>query len=176
MSDKIAQKATASDSEDKLPPTPPGVMAVLIVILIGLMFATYRAYFHPSPPATWKTIHEKPDLPMTQVNEILSKSGATIDSIKPFPDGTLETWQLKHRTGTWTMEVKLKKTPSGLVYASEQVRCYITNFPSFTRSWDYPATSTTSAATPAVTSSSSAPAAPEPAASPHAPAAPTPAK
>lgn len=139
MPDKTAKTAAASDKDEKLPPTPPGVMAVLIVILIGLMFATYRACFYPSPPAAWQTIHEKPDLPMTQVNEILSKSGATIDSIKPQPDGTLETWQLKHRTGTWTIEVRLKKTPAGVVYSSEQVRCYITNFPSFTRTWDYPA-------------------------------------
>lgn len=152
MPDKTAKTATASDKDEKLPPTPPAVMAVLIIILIGLMFATYQAYFYPSLPATWKAIHEKPDLPMTQVNDILSKSGATIDSIKPLPEGTLETWQLKHRTGTWTIEVRLKKTPAGVVYGSEQVRCYITNFPSFTRTWDYPATAATagsaSAATP----------------------------
>lgn len=139
MSDKNAKNAAATDSGEKLPSTPPAVMAVLIVILIGLMAATYRAYFYPSPPAVWKTIREKADLPMTQVNEILSKSGATIDSIKPLPEGTVETWQLKHRTGTWTLEIRLKKTPAGLVYGSEKMSCYITNFPSFTRTWDYPA-------------------------------------
>lgn len=138
MPDPTAKKATANGSDEKLPPTPPAVMAVLILILIGLMVTTYRACFYPSPPATWKTIHEKADLPMVQVNEILSKSGATVDSIKPQPEGTVEVWQLKHRTGTWTLEVRLKKTPTGVVYSSEKMSCYITNFPSYTRTWEYP--------------------------------------
>lgn len=133
-------------------------MVVLIVILIGLMFATYRAYFYPSPPAAWKTIHEKPDLPMAQVNDILSKSGATIDSIKPLPEGTVETWQLKHRTGTWTIEVRLKKTPAGVVYESEHTTCYITNFPSHTRTWDYPEPAQGSAPASSAPASAAAPA------------------
>ena len=139
MSAASKKKAASLDADEKIPPTPPGVLAILIVILIGLMIATGYACFYPSVPSSWKTIHETPNLPMAQVNDILSKSGASVDSIKQVPDGTLETWQFKHRTGTWTIEVKLKKTPTGVVYSSEKVSCYITNFPSFTRTWEYPA-------------------------------------
>ena len=129
---------TPTDPDEKVPPTPPAVMAILILVLIGLMIATGRAALYPPMPPTWKTIHETPAMPMAEVNRILSESGAIIDSVKAKPDGSIETWNLKHRTGTWKITVDLKKTPEGVVYSSETVRCDISNLPSFTRTWEYP--------------------------------------
>ena len=75
---------------------------------------------------------------MAEVNRILSESGAIIDSVKAKPDGSVETWNLKHRTGSWKIIVNLKKTPEGVVYDSETVTCDISHLPSFTRTWEYP--------------------------------------
>lgn len=127
-----------ADSDEKLPPTPPAVMAVLILILLGLMAATFKYTFYPVMPAAWSKIHETPAMPMADVNKTLSDAGAIIDFIKAVPGGSVETWKKPHRTGTWQITVNLKNTPAGVVYASEQVRCDITHFPSFTRIWDYP--------------------------------------
>ena len=129
---------TPADSDEKLPPTPPAVMAVLVLILLGLMAATFKYTFYPVLPAAWSKIHETPAMPMADVNKILSDSGGIIDSIKAVPGGSIETWKKPHRTGTWQITVNLKNSPAGVVYASEQVRCDITHFPSFTRTWDYP--------------------------------------
>ena len=128
---------TAADT-DKLPPTSPKVMSVLIVLLLILVFATGKATFYPKPPVLWSSIHEKPNLPIDDVNRILLESHALLGSVKTEEGGASETWQLNHRTGTWSLQVNFKKTPEGLVYDSEQVRCDISNFPSFTRTWDYP--------------------------------------
>ncbi|OYW74400.1 MAG: hypothetical protein B7Z37_18045 [Verrucomicrobia bacterium 12-59-8] len=127
-----------ADSDEKIPPTPPAVMAVLIVVLLCLMGATFKYTFYPNPPPAWSKIHDTPAMPMADVNKILSESGAVIDTIKAVPGGSVETWQKSHRTGTWQIIVNLKQTPAGAVYASEQVRCDISNFPSFTRTWEYP--------------------------------------
>ncbi|WP_395746535.1 hypothetical protein [Prosthecobacter sp.] len=123
---------------DSLPRTDPKILAVLIVILIGLMIATFKAALYPSPPSSWSRLHEPQAISVADANKLLSDSGAYIDSIKPAADLTTETWNFKHRTGHWTILVCFKKTPKGDVIQSVHIRCEISHFPSLTRTWDYP--------------------------------------
>ena len=136
---------------DSLPPTSPKTMAVLILILICLMAATFKAAFYPSPPSSWKSLQDPHAQSVADTNTLLSKSGAVIESIKPAADITTETWGMKHRTGTWTILVCFKKTPKGDAVQSIHIRCEISHFPAFTRTWDYPpgTTAPASSSTPA---------------------------
>lgn len=154
---------------DSLPPTSPKTMAVLIVILLGLMAATFKVALYPSPPAAWARLHEPATLSVADANKLLSDSGAVIESIKSADSITTETWNMRHRTGQWTILVCFSKTPKGDVIQSVHIRNEISRLPTFTRTWDFPPGSTAPAPTP---SKPPAPAAPVPAA--PAPAAPAP--
>ena len=113
-------------------------MAVLITILLILMGLTAQKSLYPTPPKAWERVHSAPALPMADVNKMLSDSGAIIESVKALPDGTVENWQLRHRTGQWKLTVNLKKTPAGVMYRSSTITCEISHLPSFTRTWEYP--------------------------------------
>ncbi len=128
-----------ADPDYQPAPSSPKTMAILILILIGLMVATFRAALYPAPPAAWARLHDPSAISVADANKLLSDSGAYIDSIKPTTDLTTETWGLKHRTGTWTLLVRFKKTPKADVIQSVQIRCDISHLPSLTRTWDYPA-------------------------------------
>jgi len=127
---------TPADPEVKVPP-PPVVMAVLILLLC-VVAATVKYTFYPDPPAAWSQLHAQPGLPLAEVNRILAESGAVIGAIKAVEGGSAESWLAQHRTGSWQIIVHFKQTPAGLVYASEEIRCDITHFPGFTRTWGYP--------------------------------------
>lgn len=123
---------------DSLPPTSPRTMAVLIIILLCLMAATFKAALYPSPPSAWKSLQDPHAQSVADTNTLLSKSGAIIESIKTTDAVTTETWNLRHRTGTWTVLVRFAKTPKGDVVQSIQIRSEISHLPAFTRTWDYP--------------------------------------
>jgi hypothetical protein len=123
---------------DSVPPTNPKILAVLILILICLMIATGKAAFYPGQPSAWARLHEPQSISVADANKLLSDSGAYIESIKPAADITTETWNMKHRTGTWAIIVIFKKGPKGDVIQSVHMRCEISHFPSCTRTWDYP--------------------------------------
>jgi hypothetical protein len=139
---------TAAASETPIPRTSPWVLAILIVLLLGLVGATVKMALYPSPPAAWKSIHEKPNLPVEEVNRLLVESGARIAPVKMKGAGGTETWELARRLGLWSIVVNFKKTPAGLVYGSEVVKWEVANFPSLTRTWEFPVKDKTSAATP----------------------------
>ena len=133
---------------DSLPPTSPRTMAVLILILLGLMVATVKTALYPSPPAAWDRLHETRTLSQTEATTLLSSTGAHIESIKAGDPVTTQTWYKNHRTGTWTILIRSTKTPKGLAVQSVHIRSDISHLPYFTRTWDYPATSTPAAAQP----------------------------
>ncbi|MHB1082461.1 MAG: hypothetical protein ACYC67_23925 [Prosthecobacter sp.] len=158
---------------DSLPPTSPKTMAVLIIILLCLMAATFKAALYPSQPAAWKSLQNPQAQSVADTNTLLSKSGAVIENIKTTDAITTETWNLRHRTGTWTVIVRFAKTPKGDVVQSIQIRSEISHLPAFTRTWDYPAADSSA---PAASTPPSAPP-PAPASAPApAPAANAPAK
>jgi len=165
---------------DSLPPTSPKTMAVLILILLGLMVATFKAALYPTQPAAWKSLQDPQAQSVADTNTLLSKSGAIIESIKTTDAITTETWNLRHRTGQWTIIVRFAKTPKGDVVQSIQIRSEISHLPTFTRTWDYPpgTDSPASKDAPAAKAPPSATDAPVPAApaTPPAPAAEAPAK
>ena len=142
---------------DSLPPTSPKTMAVLIIILICLMAATFKAALYPSPPSAWKSLHDPQAQSVADTNTLLSKSGAVIENIKTTDAITTETWNLRHRTGTWTVLVRFAKTPKGDVVQSIQIRSEISHLPAFNRTWDYPAVAPSA---PAASTPPSAPPAP----------------
>ena len=123
---------------DTLPPTSPKTMAVLILILICLMAATIKAALYPAQPAAWTPLHVPHAQSVADTNTLLSKSGAIIEGIRTSANITTETWNLRHRTGQWSILVRLSKTPTGDVVQSIRIRCEISHLPSFTRTWDYP--------------------------------------
>lgn len=155
---------------DSLPPTSPKTMAVLILILICLMVATFKAALYPSQPSAWKSLQNPQAQSVADTNTLLSKSGAIIENIKTTDAVTTETWNLRHRTGTWIVLVRFAKTPKGDVVQSVQIRSEISHLPAFNRTWDYPAADSSVPAASAPTS------APPPAATAPAPAANAPAK
>ncbi|MBN8420030.1 MAG: hypothetical protein J0L73_14025 [Verrucomicrobia bacterium] len=164
---------------DSLPPTSPRTMAVLILILIGLMAATFKAALYPSPPAAWQPLQDPHAHSLADTNTVLSKSGAVIESIKPSGDITTETWNMRHRTGNWTVLVRFAKTPQGDAVRSIQIRSEISHLPAFTRTWDYPPVTNTPASKDAPAAKASSAATDAPAAStpaPPSPAANAPAK
>lgn len=165
---------------DSLPPTSPRTMAVLILILIALMVATFKAALYPSPPAAWQPLQDPQARSVADTNTLLSKSGAVIESIKTTADITTETWTMRHRTGTWTVLVRFAKTPKGDAVQSIHIRSEISHLPAFTRTWDYPPGTSApaskdapSANAPPAATETPVPAAP---ATPPAPAAEAPAK
>lgn len=153
---------------DSLPPTSPKTMAVLILILICLMAATFKAALYPSQPSAWKSLQNPQAQSVADTNTLLSKSGAIIENIKTTDAVTTETWNLRHRTGTWTVLVRFAKTPKGDVVQSIQIRSEISHLPAFTRTWDY--TAADAPAPAPAPAASTPPSAPAPAASAAAPA------
>jgi uncharacterized membrane protein YkoI len=131
-------KLADDDAEKKVPPTPGWVMIVLIVLLLGLAGTTVKLLLYPSPPEAWSRVYAAPGMPAEEVNKILSESQAIMDSVKTSATGTVESWSLKHRTGTWSTQVTLKKTDKGEVFDSALLRCDVTNLPSCTRTWEFP--------------------------------------
>jgi hypothetical protein len=131
-------KAAETNSAPPIPRTSPVVLAVLILVLIGLVCATVKMTFYPSQPAALDRLHDPKGLSVADANELLSKSGAILDSVKAGVDTTTETWTYKHRTGSWGILVHFSKTAAGDVIDHVQMRCDVSNFPSFTRTWDYP--------------------------------------
>ncbi len=111
-------------------------MGVLVVLLLGLVAVTVKMAVYPAPPKGWMSLHEKADLPMEEVNRVLTESGARIAPVKMMESGSVETWELPNRVGMWTMVVTLKKTPAGMVYAGDEVRYEIERVPSLTRRWE----------------------------------------
>ncbi len=123
---------------DSLPPTSPKTMAVLILILIGLIIATAKASLYPSQPASWERLHTPHANSLADTNRILTESGAIIEAFKASQSTTTETWNMKHRTGNWTILVRYSKSPAGDAVQSIQIRREISHLPSFTTTWDYP--------------------------------------
>lgn len=161
---------------DSLPPTSPRTMAVLILILIGLMVATVKMALYPSPPAAWDRLHETGTLSQAEANTLLSGSGAHIESIKAGDPVTTETWYKNHRTGTWTVLIRFAKTPKGDTVQSVHIRSDISHLPYFTRTWDYPDTTSQAKSAPSTSAQPPSPPAPANVTAQPAPAANTPAK
>ncbi|MDI1313269.1 hypothetical protein [Prosthecobacter sp.] len=123
---------------DSLPPTSAKTMALLVLLLIGLIIATAKASLYPSQPATWEQLHNPRANSLADTNRILTESGAIIEAFKASQATSTETWNMKHRTGTWTILVRYTKSPAGDAVQSIQIRREISHLPSFTRTWDYP--------------------------------------
>ncbi len=113
-------------------------MTILVLVLLGLMALTAKLSLYPTMPAEWVKVFNTPQMPMAEVNKQLAESHAVMDSVKAGVDDTVETWSLKHRTGSWSAKVTLVKSDKGVVFGNAEVRCDVTNLPSFARTWVFP--------------------------------------
>jgi hypothetical protein len=108
---------------------------VFVVLSLGtVLFLAARILF-PEHPASWYRIHDTRDLPLSEVRNILSGSGARL--VSSDADGH-EVWRLQHRFGAWTVSVSATASPVGNRLLNAHIRYDSTVFPRHSRMRNYP--------------------------------------
>jgi hypothetical protein len=108
-----------------------GHACLIVIISMGSLIAA-KVILFPEHPDSWRRIHSTLNLPLYEVRDILSSSGA-----QRISNGTdsVEIWRLQYRFGAWTVSFSPNEHDRLL---NAHVRYDSTVFPNLKRMRNYP--------------------------------------